>query len=86
MMKVIKKVFKNKLDRLITPDPKNPEIKGPLADDILEDHSGITNLINITHILSLLKLVYIICTIAYFFGLLFYIFATLIDEAITDEF
>ncbi len=51
-----------------------------------EDHSGITNLINITHLLRVLKLVYIICTIAYFFGLLFYIFATLVDEAHQNEF
>ena len=46
-----------------------------------EDHSGITNLINLTHLLRVLKLVYIICTIAYFFGLLFYIFASLVNEA-----
>ena len=69
------------MDRIISPDPLNPEIKGPLADDMIEDHSGITNLINITHFLGVLKLVYVIFTIAYFFGLLFYIFANLIDES-----
>lgn len=51
-----------------------------------EDHSGITNLINLTHLLRVLKLVYIIFTIAYFFGLLFYIFASLVNEAHKNNF
>ena len=31
-MKIIKKFEKDRLEKIVTPDPNHPEIKGPIAD------------------------------------------------------
>ena len=53
-----------------------------IAEDIINDHTGIEDMMKLTYCLKTFKLVIIIFNISYFLGMLWYIFADIVERSV----
>jgi hypothetical protein len=61
---------------------KDCEEKPDIGEDIINDHNGITEIVQVNYCLRTFKLIIIIFNISYFLGMLWFIFADIVERSV----